>query len=43
MQIDVKGRNVPVTDELREHVRKRFANIGKQTPESKTRLRYAGS
>jgi putative sigma-54 modulation protein len=33
MQIDVKGRNVPVTDELREHVRKRFANVGKQTPE----------
>ncbi len=33
MQIDVKGRNVPVTDELREHVEKRFANIGKQTPE----------
>jgi putative sigma-54 modulation protein len=37
MQIDVKGRNVPVTDELRDHVIKRFANIGKQTPES-TRL-----
>jgi putative sigma-54 modulation protein len=37
MEIDVKGRNVPVSDELREHVRKRFANIGKQTPES-TRL-----
>jgi putative sigma-54 modulation protein len=37
MQIDVKGRNVPVTDDLREHVKKRFANVGKQTPES-TRL-----
>jgi putative sigma-54 modulation protein len=30
MQIDVKGRNVPVTDELREHVRKRFASVEKQ-------------
>jgi putative sigma-54 modulation protein len=30
MQIDVKGRNVPVTDELREHVRKRFAAVDKQ-------------
>ncbi|MGI8801455.1 MAG: ribosome hibernation-promoting factor, HPF/YfiA family [Solirubrobacteraceae bacterium] len=34
MQIDVKGRNVPVTDELREHVRKRFVNVGKQVPMS---------
>ena len=25
MQIEVKGRNTPVTDELREHVEKRFA------------------
>ncbi|WP_372790060.1 ribosome hibernation-promoting factor, HPF/YfiA family [Paraconexibacter sp.] len=30
MQIECKGRNVPVTDELREHVRKRFAKIGRQ-------------
>jgi putative sigma-54 modulation protein len=30
MQIDVKGRNVPVTDELREHVRKRFVAVDKQ-------------
>jgi putative sigma-54 modulation protein len=30
MQIDVKGRNVPVTDELREHVRKRFVTVDKQ-------------
>jgi putative sigma-54 modulation protein len=37
MQIDVKGRNVPVTDQVRERVGKRFANVGKQTPES-TRL-----
>jgi putative sigma-54 modulation protein len=37
MQIDVKGRNVPVTDELREHVRKHFVTVGKQLPMS-TRL-----
>lgn len=30
MQIECKGRNVPVTDELREHVRKRFAKIERQ-------------
>ena len=30
MLIDVKGRNTPVTDELREHVEKRFAKVGKQ-------------
>ena len=30
MQIEVKGRNVSVTDELREHVEKRFARSGKQ-------------
>jgi putative sigma-54 modulation protein len=30
MQIEVKGRNVSVTDDLREHVEKRFAKIGKQ-------------
>jgi len=34
MQIDVKGRNVPVTDELREHVRKRFVTVAKQVPMS---------
>ena len=33
MQIDVKGRNVPVTDDLRAHVEKRFAKIGKQVSE----------
>ena len=27
MQIEVKGRNLPVTDELREHVEKRFEKI----------------
>jgi putative sigma-54 modulation protein len=30
MQIEVKGRNVSVTDELREHVERRFTKIGKQ-------------
>jgi putative sigma-54 modulation protein len=30
MQIDVKGRNVAVTDEVREHVETRFAKIAKQ-------------
>lgn len=33
MQIEVKGRNLPVTDQLREHVEKRFAKIGKQVSE----------
>ena len=30
MQIEVKGRNVPVTEELREHVSRRFDKIAKQ-------------
>ena len=30
MHIEVKGRNVSVTDELREHVDKRFAAVGRQ-------------
>ncbi len=34
MQIELKGRNVPVTDELREHVRKRFAKIERQVNDS---------
>lgn len=33
MQIQLKGRNVPVTDELREHVDKRFRKVGKQVSE----------
>ena len=33
MQIEVKGRNLPVTDELREHVTRRFAKIAKQVSE----------
>ena len=30
MRISIKGRNTPVTDDLREHVEKRFGNIEKQ-------------
>jgi putative sigma-54 modulation protein len=30
MQIEVKGRNLPVTDELRESVTRRFEKVGKQ-------------
>ena len=30
MQIEVKGRNCPVTDELRERVERRFEKVAKQ-------------
>ena len=30
MRISVKGRNLPVSDELREHVTKRFTKISRQ-------------
>ncbi|WP_205699167.1 ribosome hibernation-promoting factor, HPF/YfiA family [Conexibacter sp. SYSU D00693] len=30
MKIDVKGRNVTVTDDLREHVERRFDKVGRQ-------------
>jgi ribosome hibernation promoting factor len=30
VQIDIKGRNVPVTDELRTHVERRLAKIARQ-------------
>ena len=33
MQIEIRGRNVELTDELREAVEKRFARIGRQVPE----------
>jgi putative sigma-54 modulation protein len=33
MRIAVKGRNMPVTDELREHVKKRFAKVDRQVSE----------
>jgi putative sigma-54 modulation protein len=33
MQIEVKGRNLPVTDELREVVLRRFEKVSKQVSE----------
>jgi putative sigma-54 modulation protein len=30
MQIEVKGRNTPVSDDVRQHVEKRFAKVAKQ-------------
>ena len=33
MQIEVKGRNTPITDELREYVEKRFRKVAKQVSE----------
>ena len=33
MRISIKGRNTPVSDDLREHVEKRFAKIAKQVSE----------
>lgn len=33
MRIEVKGRNVPVSDELREHVSRRFRVVSKQVSE----------
>jgi putative sigma-54 modulation protein len=30
LRIEVRGRNTEVTDELRDHVEKRFARIGRQ-------------
>ena len=33
MQIEIKGRNVAVTDDLRAHVEKRFGKVGKQVSE----------
>jgi ribosome hibernation promoting factor len=30
VRIEIRGRNVEVTDELRDHVHKRFARVGKQ-------------
>ena len=33
MQIEVKGRNLPVTEELRECVSRRFEKVGKQVSE----------
>src|SRR6185503_3172740 len=33
MRIEIRGRNVEVTDELRRHVSKRFRRVGKQVSE----------
>ena len=33
MRIAIKGRNTPVTDELREHVERRFRKIARQVSE----------
>lgn len=30
MRIDIKGRNLPVTDEIREQIARRFEKVGKQ-------------
>lgn len=30
MRIEVKGRNTPISDELREHVVRRFSGMGRQ-------------
>jgi ribosome hibernation promoting factor len=36
MRIEVRGRNVEIDDELREHVVKRFRRVGKQVSELAT-------
>jgi putative sigma-54 modulation protein len=33
MQVDIKGRNVPVSDEIREHMDRRLAKISRQVSE----------
>ena len=36
MRIEIRGRNVEITDELRGHVTKRFRRVGKQVSELAT-------
>jgi putative sigma-54 modulation protein len=36
VRIEVRGRNMEVTEELRRHVEKRFARVGKQVSEHAT-------
>jgi putative sigma-54 modulation protein len=36
MRIEIRGRNIEVDDELREHVLKRFHRVGKQVSELAT-------
>jgi putative sigma-54 modulation protein len=33
VRIEVKGRNLPVSEDLREHVEKRFRKVGRQVSE----------
>jgi len=33
MRIEVKGRNLPVSEDLKEHVAKRFGKVGRQVSE----------
>jgi putative sigma-54 modulation protein len=33
MRIEVKGRNIPVSEDLREHVERRFRVVGRQVSE----------
>jgi putative sigma-54 modulation protein len=33
MRIEIKGRNVPVSEDLKEHVEKRFRKVAKQVSE----------
>jgi putative sigma-54 modulation protein len=33
MRIEVKGRNLPVSEDLKEHVAKRFRKVGRQVSE----------
>jgi putative sigma-54 modulation protein len=33
MQMDIKGRNVPVTDDMREHLERRLEKISRQVSE----------
>jgi putative sigma-54 modulation protein len=36
VRIEIRGRNVEVTEEIREHIEKRFRRIGKQVSELAT-------
>jgi putative sigma-54 modulation protein len=36
VRIEIRGRNVEVSEEVRHHVRKRFARIGRQVPDVAT-------
>ncbi|HWP32377.1 MAG TPA: ribosome-associated translation inhibitor RaiA [Solirubrobacterales bacterium] len=36
MRIEIRGRNLEITDELQEHVTKRFRRVGKQVSELAT-------